>query len=88
MDRFEMPHLMREFLSLATKNGTIDAAEMWSLALNHRTDWSAIRTTVMEYAHLNRHSPIGTMKHSELCVLNDECYRVLVMGREPTILFD
>jgi len=85
-DRFDMPRLMREFLNVALRTRTLDSAEMWVLACNHGTDWTAMREVVMHYAFVRRHCDIEA--HRELCKLNDECYRVLVMGREPTLHFD
>ena len=87
-DRFDMPRLMREFLNTAIRDRTIDSAEMWVLACNHGTDWTAMRETVMSYAFMRRHGPSGLAAHRELCKLNDECYRVLVAKMEPTLHFD
>jgi len=85
-DRFDMPRIMREFLNAALRNRTIDSAEMWTLACNYGTDWTAMRDEVMTYAFANRHCNIEA--HRELCKLNDECYRVLVAKMTPILHFD
>lgn len=85
-DRFDMPRIMVEFLNVAVRNRTIDAAEVWALACNHGTDWKAMRDEIIMAAFNNRHCNLAA--HSELCKLNDECYRVLHMNMAPTIHFN
>ena len=87
-DRFDMPRIMIEFLNVAVRNRTIDAADVWALACNHGTDWKAMRDTVIEYAFANYHSDVGRAAHDELARLSNECYRVLNMGMAPTIHFN
>jgi hypothetical protein len=84
-DRFQMPRVMREFLNVAIKTRTVDAASVWALALNHGSDFTAMRNEIMDYAFADRHT---SGKHSEMCKINDECHRVMVMGLDATILFD
>lgn len=85
-DRFDMPRIMIEFLNVAIRNHTIDAAEVWAMTRNHGTNFREMREEVLTAAFNNRHCNLAA--HSELCKLNDECYRVLHMGMTPSIHFD
>lgn len=76
----DMPESVRRFLTAAVKNNTIDASDIWSLALRHRNDWNAIRNQVMGYAFNNRHHLSGQQAHAELCDLNDRCAREVSRG--------
>ena len=87
-DSFEIPRIMRAIIDLAVKNGTMRGSTVWALALNHGTNWDAMRQEILLYAFNNRHSERGLKAHSELCKLNDEYYRVHCMNLAPTIHFD
>lgn len=73
MTRFDMPGLMRDFLSAAVDYRTLDVADVWALACNHGNNWSAMRDEVMQDVFGNRHSERGQAAHGELCKLNDKC---------------
>jgi predicted aldo/keto reductase-like oxidoreductase len=63
--RFDMPNNMANFLDAALRNRTIDAADLWSLACIHGTNWIAMRDEIMMFAFANRHC--NAAAHRELC---------------------
>lgn len=75
IDRFDIPQLVRDALSLAVAQNTLDAADVYALCSEHGTGWAALMQSLGATAFAQRHGKGGAERHGALCRLIDEFHR-------------
>jgi len=62
MTRFDIPETVKNFIEVAIETDTVDALDVYGLAITYGDNWKALIDEIILYAYNNRHANKGAHK--------------------------